>query len=82
MLEDGKLVYERIAVKCSEWSQRCTNDPNLLSLGLVVGATDLSALRSVREISPQTWVLCPGVGAQGGSAADVCSAGLRNGIVK
>jgi orotidine-5'-phosphate decarboxylase len=88
ILKEGYLVYERIALKCSEWNQNCNkastkeesvdNSP-LLSLGLVVGATDIDALKSVRTLSPESWILCPGVGAQGGSAIDVCSAGLREG---
>lgn len=47
------------------------------SIGLVVGATDVPALAKVRGIYPNAWILCPGVGAQGGTAEDVCRAGLR-----
>jgi hypothetical protein len=46
-----------------EWmtKQSCT-------LGLVTGATDVAALKRIRELAPSAWFLCPGVGAQGGSA--------------
>jgi uridine monophosphate synthetase len=37
-------------------------------LGLVTGATDVAALRRIRTLAPTAWFLCPGVGAQGGSA--------------
>mgnify|MGYP003709218883 CR=1 FL=1 len=43
-------------------SRHSSND-----VGLVVGATDTAALRRIRNISPRSWILCPGVGAQGGS---------------
>jgi orotidine-5'-phosphate decarboxylase len=35
-------------------------------VGLVVGATDTAALQRVRKVAPTAWILCPGVGAQGG----------------
>jgi orotidine-5'-phosphate decarboxylase len=38
------------------------------TLGLVTGATDVAALKRIRELAPSAWFLCPGVGAQGGSA--------------
>jgi hypothetical protein len=33
-------------------------------VGLVAGATDIRALKMVRETAPDIWILCPGVGAQ------------------
>ena len=46
-------------------------------MGLVAGATDIPALKAVRAAAPSIWILCPGVGAQGGDAQTVCSVGLR-----
>ena len=37
-------------------------------VGLVAGATDIPALGAVRAAAPHMWILCPGVGAQGGDA--------------
>ena len=37
-------------------------------VGLVAGATDVPALKRVRSLAPDAWILCPGVGAQGGDA--------------
>ena len=48
------------------------------AIGLVVGATDLPALTRVRSLFPDAWILCPGVGTQGGDAAQVSLAGLRS----
>jgi len=46
-------------------------------VGVVAGATDLAALQRIRRVSPEVWILCPGVGAQGGEADKVCAVGLR-----
>lgn len=39
--------------------------------GAVVGATNSAELKELREIMPETLFLVPGIGAQGGSLADV-----------
>ncbi len=44
-------------------------------IGLVVGATDIAALRQVRAAAPGLPLLVPGVGAQGGEANAVVSHG-------
>jgi hypothetical protein len=46
------------------------------SVGLVVGATDTTALARVRAFAPQIWILCPGVGFQGGDLKVVRLLGL------
>ena len=46
--------------------------------GLVVGATKPEALKKVRQINPQAWILAPGVGAQGGDLQQALGAGLRS----
>ncbi len=38
-------------------------------MGFVVGATQEAALRAVRRLAPNRWILAPGVGAQGGDLA-------------
>ena len=63
-------LYERIAELAQQWN---TND----NLGLVVGATQPDALRRVRALAPDVWILAPGVGAQGGDLAATLQAGLR-----
>ncbi len=47
------------------------------NIGLVVGATQLEALRRVRAAAPDLWLLVPGVGAQGGDLEAALNAGLR-----
>ena len=48
----------------SQWSR----------LGAVVGATHAAEIAELRARMPKQWFLMPGVGAQGGSAADVAEA--------
>ncbi len=43
-LQDGALVYEHVAKKAMSWN---THD----NIGLVVGATDVTALQNVRKVS-------------------------------
>jgi len=63
-------LFETIAKKAKSWG-------SVEQIGLVVGATKPEALRTVREICPDQWILAPGVGAQGGDLAEALGAGLR-----
>ncbi len=66
-LMEGKPFYLRIA----EWATRLS-----IRIGLVMGATYPEAIRSVREVAPEAWLLVPGVGAQGGTLEESLAAGL------
>lgn len=46
----------------------------------VVGATQAEALGEIRKIIPDSFLLVPGVGAQGGSLEDVCKFGMNQNI--
>ena len=52
-------LYEYVAHLASTWNENG-------NIGLVVGATQLDALKRVRAAAPNLWFLAPGVGAQGG----------------
>lgn len=70
-------LYEHIArLVATTYQSNCT-----AFLGLVVGATDSVALRAVRKVAPETWILAPGVGAQGATVADTVQAGGNNVMV-
>jgi orotidine-5'-phosphate decarboxylase len=43
----------------------------------VVGATKASYFTEIRKIIPDSFLLVPGVGAQGGSLAEVCRYGMN-----
>ena len=46
----------------------------------VVGATKAEYLKEIRQIVPESFLLVPGVGAQGGSLEDVCKYGMTENI--
>jgi orotate phosphoribosyltransferase len=77
-LASGQLLYEKVASVCSKWNDDSTAKGTGPCVGLVVGATDLPALENIRKLNSNAWILCPGVGAQGGDAMDVCNVGLRS----
>ena len=56
-----------------ETSQQWGNPDNMM---YVVGATKADMLTQVRAIVPNSFLLVPGVGAQGGSLEEVCKYGL------
>lgn len=69
-LSDGtRPLYETVATMAGKWAE---DEPG--EAGLVVGATDLVAMKRLRAIGPKVPFLVPGVGAQGGSARDVMTA--------
>ena len=67
---DGKL-YEEVIRISSTWA-------NSEQLMYVVGATRGSEFQNIRRLAPDNFLLVPGVGAQGGSLADVCQYGLND----
>ena len=66
----NNFLYEEVIRKVSSWGTK----ENLM---FVVGATKAADLSSIRKIIPDHFLLIPGVGAQGGSLADVCKHGLN-----
>jgi uridine monophosphate synthetase len=69
-IDSFEPLYVRLARTAQAWNE-------LGNLGLVVGATDVSALAAVRAAAPELWLLAPGVGAQGGHLESALLAGLR-----
>jgi len=74
-LASGEAVYERIAKLAQQWSAK---SGGTAALGLVVGATDSTALAKARKAAGEgVWILAPGVGAQGGDLEEACAAGFN-----
>lgn len=69
LIADGRPLFEHVAERVAVWS---ADTPG--SAGLVVGATDLDAMRRLRKIAPDMPFLIPGVGAQGGDPEGVMAA--------
>ncbi|HSR37935.1 MAG TPA: orotidine-5'-phosphate decarboxylase [Phnomibacter sp.] len=68
--ERSELLYEKVLETVASWG---TPD----NLMFVAGATQASEFSTIRSIVPDHFLLVPGVGAQGGSLADVSKYGLN-----
>ncbi|MDR1916718.1 MAG: orotidine-5'-phosphate decarboxylase [Synergistaceae bacterium] len=66
---DGSKVYERVAMRVSEWGKSTIGTWGYSSVGAVVGATYPEQGAELREKMPHTFFLLPGYGAQGASAS-------------
>ncbi len=56
---DNKMVFEEVILKSTKWK----GSENLM---YVVGATKSDYLKKIRKLIPKSFLLIPGVGAQGG----------------
>ena len=74
--ETGKTVYETVAELSVDAGR---NKP--CEVGLVVGATFPQELGDLRDAYPSTPFLIPGVGAQGGDAAETAILGRGNFLI-
>ena len=70
--KDGVRLFERVLSKAQEWG----TTENLM---FVVGATQGSLFADIRKLAPDSFLLVPGVGAQGGSLQEVCKYGMNKG---
>jgi orotidine-5'-phosphate decarboxylase len=64
----------------SQWGSTTTGQCEYSSIGAVIGATYPKQLEELRNRMPESWILVPGYGAQGGTAADVAAAFDKNGL--
>lgn len=70
---DGKEVYKQVLETSKTWQ----NSKNLM---YVVGATKAEYLADIRQIIPDSFLLVPGVGAQGGNLQEVCKYGMNSSV--
>ncbi len=68
---DGQTVYARVAQLVTELNSSRLGESGYGPVGAVVGATYPEQLAEMRLAMPNSWILIPGFGAQGGGAADV-----------
>lgn len=68
---DGVELYKKVIQTSKTWehSER---------LMYVVGATKAEHLSDIRKLIPDSFLLVPGVGAQGGSLEEVCKYGMSD----
>ena len=65
-----KTVYELVGKKVDEWGLDTVRG-NYSDIGAVVGATYPEMGKVLRDIMPKAYILVPGYGAQGGTAAEL-----------
>jgi orotidine-5'-phosphate decarboxylase len=68
-LQNQKKLFEQVLETSSSWASQD-------QIMYVVGATQAEYLQKIREIVPHHFLLIPGVGAQGGSLAEVSRVAL------
>jgi len=64
------LLFESVLDTSKTWK-------NSKQLMYVVGATKAAYFKKIRDIVPNSFLLVPGIGAQGGSLEEVCKYGLN-----
>lgn len=69
---DGTPLYQRVISTSQQW-----DGPDKIMY--VVGATKAEFFADIRRLAPRSFLLVPGVGAQGGSLEGVCRHGMIEG---
>ena len=69
-VSEGKELYKQVLETSKTWK----NSENLM---YVVGATKAEYFTEIRKIVPDSFLLVPGVGAQGGNLSEVCKYGMN-----
>ena len=70
---NGQELYKTVLETSKNWK----NSQNLM---YVAGATKAEYFTGIRKIVPNSFLLVPGVGAQGGSLAEVCKYGMTENV--
>lgn len=68
---EGQKLFEKVLERSKDWGHA----ENLM---YVIGATKADSLIKVRSIVPDSFLLIPGVGAQGGNLAEVVKYGMND----
>jgi orotidine-5'-phosphate decarboxylase len=71
--QQGKPLYQTVLETSKKWQ-------NAKNLMYVIGATKADYFLEIRKIVPHSFLLVPGIGAQGGSLQEVCKYGLSSNI--
>lgn len=74
LIADGKPIYQHVAEYVQSLAEETKSQSKYGAVGAVVGATYPEQLSELRQAMPNTWILVPGFGAQGGTAKDVAHA--------
>ncbi len=73
IISEGKELYKTVIETSKTWK----NSENLM---YVVGATKAQYFAEIRQLIPDSFLLVPGIGAQGGNLQEVCKFGMNSNI--
>lgn len=73
LVADGRPIYRHVAEYVEQRSVDTLGTQGYGLVGAVVGATYPEQLAELRETMSHVWILIPGFGSQGGTAADVAA---------
>jgi orotidine-5'-phosphate decarboxylase len=76
----GKPLYQHVGEAVAAWACESLGECGLGDVGAVVGATYPAELARLRRLLPEVIFLVPGLGAQGGTVADVAAAFRPDGL--
>jgi orotidine-5'-phosphate decarboxylase len=76
----GRPLYRHVAAWVETQAARTAADTGYGICGAVVGATYPEQLADLRAAMPHAWLLIPGYGSQGGTAADVAPGFAPDGL--
>ena len=68
---DGTPLFEKVITTSQQWA-------GIDEMMYVVGATQGKMFEDIRRVAPNSFLLVPGVGAQGGSLEEVCEYGMTD----
>lgn len=77
---DGEPLCDRVARAVTAWGAEMEREHGYHAVGAVVGATWPAELERLRALLPSSWLLIPGVGAQGGKLEDLAPAFDERGL--
>lgn len=73
LLCNGQPLYRHVGGLVEKLAAATAGENGYGAVGAVVGATYPAQLAELREAMPHAWILIPGFGSQGGTAADVAA---------
>ncbi len=78
-LINGRPLYELVGEKVAQWGEQHMGS-TYSYIGAVVGATYPEMGKILRKLMPNTYILVPGYGAQGGKASDLAPYFNKDGL--
>jgi len=69
----GLTLYQRMAERVAAWGAKFIGTSGFSAIGAVTGLTYSEQFEGIRDLMPNTFLLIPGYGAQGGTGKDIAT---------